>query len=287
MPPPAAARNLAGVNIGPVGIVLIIAAVAGVIYLIVRAAKAHAERERQRKAALAGWAAANGFQFHPNDPWNLDARYRGVADIGRGHDRYALEVLTREQPVPSALFRYHYMTWETRTVTRNGRSETERYEETHWRRYLIAEVGGQFPNFALRPEAWFDKVAGFVGFEDIDFESEDFSKRFHCKSDDRQFAYALVHPQMMDWMLQETAAGRGFTGELRNGLLVMDLSSQPHTAEGCQTAWSQAAAFINRIPPFVWQDYGKRDAFQLPDPVAYVPPAPPPSPAPGGEAQPS
>src|SRR5688500_2564123 len=117
LPPAAIPITLRRVN-GWV-IVLLILVAAGVIFLIVKAAQAYAERERQRKAGLAYWAAANGFIFTERDPWNFDARYRGVDNIGTGHDRYAFELVTRQDPVPCSIFRYHYKTWETRTVTRN------------------------------------------------------------------------------------------------------------------------------------------------------------------------
>ena len=253
----------------PIIVIVALLALGVIIYLGVKAAQAHAERERQRIAALGQWAALNGFVFDVRDPWNLDARYQGLADIGRGHDRYAFETLTRQAPVPAALFRYHFKTWETRTVTRNGRTYTERYEETHWRRYLVVELGVLFPQLFLRAEGLFDRIAGFIGFDDIDFESEEFSKRYFVKSGDRQFAYAVIHPQMMEWLMT-----RRFEGELKQGLLVMDVSSGPHTPEACQEVWENAAGFVNRIPPFVWQDYAKHEPVKLPEPVPYVPPAP-------------
>ena len=258
----------------PLVVIIALVAVAGLIYLIVKAAQAHAERERQRLAGLGRWAAANGFTFSPRDPYNLDARYHGLADIGRGHARHAFEVLARQSPVFAALFQYHFKTWETRTVTRNGRSRTERYEETHWRRYLVVELGALYPNFFLRSEGLFDRIAGFVGFDDIDFESEEFSRRYFCKSDNRQFAYALVHPQMMEWLMT-----RRFEAELKQGLLVTDCSGGPHTAPGCQEVWENAVGFINRIPDFVWQDYAHRPPLKLPEPVplpAGAPAGPPP-----------
>jgi hypothetical protein len=260
--------------INPIVIIVGVALLAGLIYLGIKAAQAYAERERQRIAALGRWAAANGFSFSPGDPWNLDYRYNGVAEIGRGHDRYALETLTRESPVPAAIFQYHYKTWETRTVTRNGRTYTEQYEETHWRRYLIVELGVMFPQLFLRTEGLFDKIAGFVGFDDIDFESEEFSKRYFCKSDDRQFAYAVIHPQMMEWLMT-----RRYEGELKQGLLIMALAG-PHTPEGCQQAWENATGFINRIPDFVWQDYAKHAPIKLPEPVPYISQVPGPTPMP-------
>jgi hypothetical protein len=247
-----------------IGIIVLLVA----IWAFARYAKIAAERERQRLAALAQWASMNGFQFNPQDPWNLDGRYSGLFDIGKGHARWAFETLTRTSPVPAAIFQYHFRTWETRTVTRNGRTRVEQYEETHWRRYLILELGVEFPRLFLRTEGMFDKIAGFIGFDDIDFESEEFSKRYFCKSDDRQFAYAVIHPQMMEWLM-----GRRYEAELHQGLLLMDLSGRDHTAEGCQEAWGNAVGFVNRIPPFVWKDYAHREPMKLPEPVAFVPPA--------------
>ena len=253
----------------PIVIIVGLVVLAAVIFLGVKAAQAHAERERQRIAALARWAPANGFEFNPRDPWNLDDRYQGVADIGKGHARYAFETLTRATPVPATIFQYHFKTWETRTVTRNGRTRVERYEQTHWRRYLIVELGVLFPHLFLRAEGLFDRIAGFVGFDDIDFESEEFSKRYFCKSDDRQFAYAVIHPQMMEWLMS-----RRYEGELKQGLLVMNVSAGPHTAQGCYEVWANAVGFINRIPPFVWQDFAKHEPIKLPEPVPYLPPHP-------------
>ena len=258
----------------PIVVIVALLVVGVLIFLGVKAAQAHAERERQRLAGLRRWAAGAGFSFHPHDPRNLDHRYNGVADIGRGHDRFAFETLTRDSPVPAAIFQYHFKTWETRTVTRNGRSRTERYEERHWRRYLVVELGVAFPHLFLRAEGMFDRLAGFVGFDDIDFESEEFSQRYFCKSDDRQFAYAVVHPQMMQWLLS-----RRYEGELKQGLLVMDVSGRPHTAEGCQEVWENAAGFVNRVPDFVWQDYAKHPPIKLPEPAPHAPAAPPTGPA--------
>jgi hypothetical protein len=250
----------------PLVVLCVVLGLAGLIFLIVKAVQGHRERERQRKAALAQWASATGFSFSERDTWNLDGRYNGVGEIGRGHERYAFEVLSRAEPVPATLFRYHYKTWETRTVrTSGGGTRTERYEQRHWKRYLIVEVGGAFPHFAIRMEGIFDRLAGFVGFDDIDFESEAFSRRFHVKSEDKQFAYALIHPQMMEWLQPQA-----FKCELIRGLLIADVSGEKHDAENCQQVWAQATGFVNRIPPFVWQDYGKRPEVKLPEPKPYA-----------------
>jgi hypothetical protein len=248
----------------PLLVLMIILGVIGVIVLITLTAVGAARRERERKASLLQFAAASGFTFYDKDPFNLDARFRGVGEIGRGHNRYAFEVLQRSEPAGTFIFRYHFQTTETRTVTStdsNGHTttRTETYEQDHWRAYLIVELGTSFPDLIIRREHWGDKVAGFMGFDDIDFESEAFSSRYFVKSSDRQFAYAVVHPQMMEWMLQTPIAAR-----LSGALFVIDMTSMRFDAASCGQCLAAAAGFINRIPAFVWQDYGKRPPLTLP-----------------------
>lgn len=252
----------------PLAIVLIAAAAVALIFVLVKAAQKAAERERQRVTGLTEWARLNGFAWSPQDSHNLDARFRGVFEIGRGHARYAFEVLARHAPVDAFIFRYHFKTWETRTVTHrdargNTYTTTERYEETHQRRYLIIELRGEFPSLLIRPEGWFDKLKGFMGFDDVNFESDEFSRKYFVKTPERQFAYAIIHPRLMERLLTEEVSL-----QLQNGMLLMELSGSRHDAASCHVRWSHAAEFVNNIPPFVWQDYGKRPPVELPEPVA-------------------
>ena len=53
------------------------------------------------------------------------------------------------------------------------------------------------------PGGVFDKVKGAFGFDDIDFESEEFSRRFWVQSSDKRFAYDVLHPRMMEFLLRE------------------------------------------------------------------------------------
>ena len=56
----------------------------------------------------------------------------------------------------------------------------------------------------IRPEGMFDRLAGVFGFDDIDFESAEFSRGFHVKSPDKRFAYDVVHPRMMEFLMAMT-----------------------------------------------------------------------------------
>jgi hypothetical protein len=250
---------------------VVILLVISAIVLIVIVAIGSAARERERVAGVVSWAGQNGFAFHKDDPFDLDRRYNGMGDVGRGHSRYAYEILHRSDPAAVFIFRYYFQTTETRTVTHtnadgSSHTTTETYEESHHRAYFVIELNAAFPALHIRPEHWGDKLAGLIGFDDINFESEQFSRRYFCKSDNREFAYAVIHPQMIEWMMDLK-----FVGQLEDGKFIIDISGLQYDAGGIGQTWEQAVGFINRIPPFVWQDYGKRAKLELPPPIRYQP----------------
>ena len=61
------------------------------------------------------------------------------------------------------------------------------------------------PDLLIRKEGFLDKIASVIGFDDIDFESSEFSRKFLVKSPDKKFAYDIVHPQMMEFLMQGPA----------------------------------------------------------------------------------
>jgi hypothetical protein len=66
---------------------------------------------------------------------------------------------------------------------------------------LVMESGLPLKPLFIRPEGFLDQVAEFIGFDDIDFESAEFSKRFLVKSPDRRWAYDVLHQKTMELMM--------------------------------------------------------------------------------------
>ena len=190
-------------------LVLIVAGLA-IAYFVWRQQQAR----REAMAALAhelGWVfLADGVRHDDADFFSKlmglissgesGAAYRGFAVFSQGRDRRAyntmqgtimLTVAGGEQRPCEALagdFRY---------TTGSGKNQS-----THHFSYLIVELpGGPVPETIIRPEGVFDQIAGFMGFDDIDFESAEFSKAFHVKGADKRFAYDLCDPRMMELLL--------------------------------------------------------------------------------------
>jgi hypothetical protein len=61
-----------------------------------------------------------------------------------------------------------------------------------------------------------------------------------------------------------------FVGQLEQGKFVIDITGIKFEPGPIADAWRQATGFINRIPPFVWQDYGKVPQIRFPETAAAV-----------------
>lgn len=152
-------------------------------------------RSRARRQDLAEWAIQQGLDFAPENVGDLDSRYPAFACLREGSNRYAYNVaagLWYQRPVLA--FDYHY---ETHSTNSKGESET-----THWC-FSAVIVGSTVPlkPLLIRPEGWFDKVKSFFGFEDINFESAEFSRKFFVQAPDRKWAYDVLHQRAMEFLL--------------------------------------------------------------------------------------
>ena len=158
--------------------------------------KAAAERRR----ALAELAARHGLAFDPHEDDGHDDEYAQFEIFRRGHSRVAkntlsgrLELFGRPCALRAGDFRYRV----TRNSGKSRRTSTYRFS------YLIVHPPWQTPPLLIRREGVFDKLASAFGFDDIDFESDEFSRRFYVKSTDKRFAYDVLHPRMMEFLLAE------------------------------------------------------------------------------------
>lgn len=172
--------------------------IAAAIIALIIAAEAAARRRREALAAL---AAELGWRFYPDRDKSHDEEYAHFEFFRRGHSRVAFNTLAgsiaidgREYWAKAGDFRY--------LVTRHNGKTTQ--TDTYTFSYLIVHTpfGRRLPMLLIRPEGIFDKMAGAFGFDDIDFESVEFSKRFYVRSDDKRMAYDVIDPRMMEFLLK-------------------------------------------------------------------------------------
>lgn len=171
------------------------------IALLVVAAFAYLShlQNQKRIAELSQVASELGWSFDASKDHDFHHRFSQFDAFGQGHSRYAhntihghLKIEGEEWSVVAG--DYHY-----KITTNNGKSSST---QTYRFSFAIVELPfAHVPDLSVRAEGFFDKIADFLGFDDIDFESAEFSRRFRVKSSDKKFAYAVIHPRMMEFFL--------------------------------------------------------------------------------------
>ncbi len=154
------------------------------------------KKEQERKEALGVLANEMGLEFHLNDPYDIVEKYGylNVLRSGQG-GRYAQNVIGGNFRGHGILFcDFHYETYST---DKDGRRQTHHHYVTAGILYLSKE----FPELIVRPEGLFDKFAQGLGFDDIDLDNMEFSKKYMVKCKSKKFAYDIFHPRMMELFL--------------------------------------------------------------------------------------
>jgi hypothetical protein len=178
-----------------VAVVAVVLLVAAGIYLTYRA-------EKKRREELAALADGLGWRFYAAKDSSHDEEYAHFEIFRRGHSRVAFNTLVGGVEIDGRRFYAKAGDFRYRVTTGSGKN---RRTSTYTFSYLIFHLPFATPDLLIRPEGVFDKLAGAFGFDDIDFESAEFSRRFHVKSSDRRFAYDVVHPRMMEYLLRGRA----------------------------------------------------------------------------------
>ncbi len=180
-----------------IGMVILIVAV--MVAVAIGAAILTRIQANKRREALAGLASELGFQFDPGYDSSHDEQYAQFEVFRRGHDRYAYNTLTGAIEIDGRSFPCRMGDFTYKVTSGHGKN---RRTTTYRLSYLITHLPFRgAPSLLIRRESMFDKLAGAFGFDDIDFESAEFSRRFHVKSPDKRFAYDVVTPAMMEFLL--------------------------------------------------------------------------------------
>lgn len=166
---------------------------------------------RVRMEALTVVAARNGWTFDPGplggggglfssgDRCSMEPFQRfGLFD--KGHGREFRNMMGGEVPgAGDGGVRITCEAGDYKWVTGSGKNQ-----QTHRRSYFLFDLTGELgpvPDLTIRPEGWSDRLWDVFSGGDIDFESEEFSRRFHVTSADRRFAFAVIDPRMMEFLL--------------------------------------------------------------------------------------
>lgn len=190
--------------------------VVGVLALIVVGAVFGYLGAKKRREAMMALAAKLGLRFDPGKNWDLANRYGFLDKLRAGSNRYAFNTLTGQcQSHNVVVFDYHY---ETHSTDSKGRRQTHH----HYFSCFILHMPASFPELVIAKEGFLSKIAQAVGYDDIDFESHEFSRRFCVRSSNKKFAYDVCHARMMEYLL----ANDDLTIEIEGDVMAITFNSR-------------------------------------------------------------
>ncbi len=200
-----------------------------------------AMQARKRREALAALADALRFSFDPDMNASFDERFQQFGLFQQGHTRRAYNTMRGTAVVGGADHNVIMGDYKYTITSHNGKSTTN---TTYHLSYVLVDIDLQTPELVIRKEHFFDKVGAALGFDDIDFESAEFSRKYAVKSTNKRFAWDLIDPLMIEWFLD---LDKPPLFELDGGwLLVARKRAWP--VEAFQTHLDLADAFVSRWP---------------------------------------
>src|SRR6185436_5032183 len=134
---------------------------------------------RKRRDAFAALASRLGLNFSSEHDTDIPSRFEFLDKLSQGSNRYAYNILSGNYRGHAVLaFDYHY---ETHSTDSKGNRRTDHHRFS----FFILPLERTFPELTIAPEGIFSKFAQALGYDDIDFESHEFSRKFCVRSIDR------------------------------------------------------------------------------------------------------
>ena len=206
-------------------------------------------QKQQRQKDLASWSAGHGLTFNPGSDGSFGGRFPAFGCLHYGDNRYAYDVMQGTWQSHYVLaFDYHYETYST-----NEKGE----RQTHHHCFSAAILTSTVPlkPLLIRPEGFLDKVKAFLGFDDINFESAEFSRRFFVQAPDKRWAYDVIHPLTMEFLLAQPAVSLQF--DAAGVVAWQDSTLGPVEFE---QIIETARGVLDRLPPYLVQQQSTNPA---------------------------
>jgi hypothetical protein len=212
-------------------ILLIAIAVIG-IYIWIQKCK------ERRKKELSGWAFSHNLNFSDTNDGEMEERYPHFKCLQQGNRRYGYNIM--EGSIDNrkvCAFDYHY-------ETSDGKNTHHYYFSA-----VILETNLPLKPLFIRNENFLDKVADFFGFDDINFESVEFSKQFYVKSPDKKWAYDVLNQETMEFLLGSSRFYLDFHGKH-----VIAYRKSVFTVSDFEDALHVITGILDRLPKSVVQE---------------------------------
>jgi hypothetical protein len=110
-------------------------------------------------------------------------------------------------------------------------------------------TGAVMPALAVTPEGLVSRFFGRLTNSDIELESEDFNRAFTVTCPNRRFASDVLHPRMMELLLQWPELAWRFDADS-----VLAIRSGSHDVHEVEAKLAALDAILDAVPDFVWRE---------------------------------
>ena len=115
----------------------------------------------------------------------------------------------------------------------------------------MVRIPDGWPSLLVRRHGPLDVARNAAGVQRIEFELDEFNRRFEVRSNDRRLASAVIDQRMIGWLLESDPA-LGF--QLQDGWLLAWMPQLP--PDELERTLTTVEGFHERIPRAVWSLYG-------------------------------
>ena len=114
---------------------------------------------------------------------------------------------------------------------------------------VALDLGATVPTLQVTPEGMFSRMVGRLTNRDIELESEDFNRAFTVTCPDRKFASDVLHPRMMEYLLQHRDSDFRFEGSW-----LLSTESGQTSIESVEPRLRVIDGVLDNVPEFVWRE---------------------------------
>jgi len=176
-------------------------------------------------------------------PGQAATRFANIDPFGKGHSRTCANIFGGNLNGSGILvFDYTY-----KITTSNGKSTTT---TTYQHQIVARTVPCLLPRFTMQPENFMLRIGEKLGYREVEFESEEFNKRWFVRGEDTKQIYDLLHPRAMERLLNTDRHRWDFLG---NQIVVV--ASGHRTAAEIDRLIVDTDEFIALIPSYFRQDH--------------------------------
>ncbi|MGI8924194.1 MAG: hypothetical protein ACR2HJ_09195 [Fimbriimonadales bacterium] len=222
----------------------------------------HIKKRAARQAALSAVAASSGMRFLPE---GFSSRHLWTSEpfdsVRTSNNRFTtqldefdpfqfrggltLENLLLLEDGPASIYAFDYRA--TRMIEDPGGGSSQQLEYG----VVAMRVPLLMSKMRLTPNGFLARKAVPFGVKDISFESEDFNSRYFVSATDVKFAYDILHPQAIEYLLSIPARDWQF-----GNMWIVITQTGFFDAEEIGDICAELRTFVGMIPDYVWEDRG-------------------------------